>query len=95
MFKEKAWKNFKPGHFVVPLYIEKGVGTWSVDSSEGDTYNFFRLSPSDKPEERAEFIQYCLADKDVFKKLESTFGKDSAICRWVREQCPISFTINK
>ncbi|AZV42008.1 hypothetical protein BAOM_1398 [Peribacillus asahii] len=49
MFKNKGQKDFNHAYFTLELYIEDGIGTWRLHCSEDDTFNFFKLSPSEKP----------------------------------------------
>ncbi|PGS53858.1 hypothetical protein [Bacillus sp. AFS041924] len=95
MFKSKGQKDFIFAHFTAELFIEDGKGTWTLDCFEDDTFNFFELSPSNKPSERAKFLHYCLNKKQVLEQLEKDFGKSSAIFKWIEDECPITFRDTK
>lgn len=95
MFKNKVQKDFNYAYFTVQLYIVDGIGTWGLDCSEDDTFNFFLLSPSNKPSERAKFLLYCLKKKQVLEKVKKDFGESSAIYRWILDECPITFRDRK
>lgn len=95
MFKSKGCKGFDYAYFTVPLYLEDGRGTWSVHCYEDDTFNFFELSPSSKPSERAKFLCYCLKGKRVLEQVKKDFGESSEIFKWIVDECPITFFDNK
>jgi hypothetical protein len=96
MFKSKREKDFHFGHFTVELFIENDDrGTWSTHGQEGDTFSFFNLSPSKKPSERAKFLHYCLKKKQVLEQIQKDFGEDSAIFKWILEECPITYSDSK
>lgn len=91
LFKTKRIKNFFPAHFTVTLYVVDGQGEWSLHSNEEDTFNFFELSPSHTPSERAQLLCHCLKKKETLDQIKKKFGIDSAIHRWVEANCPIVY----
>jgi hypothetical protein len=92
VFKSKGQKDFKFAHFTVELFIEDGKGTWDLHCGEDDTFNFFDLSPSNKPSERAKFLNYCLKQKQVLEQVKKDFGESSPIYKWILNECPITYS---
>jgi hypothetical protein len=95
MFKSKGQKDFKFAQFTVELFIENGKGTWTPHCYEDDTFNFFELSPSNKPSERAKFLYYCLKKNQVLEQVKKDFGESSPIYRWILDECSITFSDSK
>ena len=91
LFKPRKAKSFSHEHFTVLLYANDGLGSWSTECSEGDTFSFFDLSSGDKPSERADFLCYCLKQKEAFDFIKNEFGIDSDIYKWIDAGGPILF----